>query len=86
MPAGVQIGVNSVQMLCRPSGLVGYDGKIRTNLSLDSGDGNRLNIDAKLFPFLRPNEPCFVVLAVFQVNPEDAPLIEAKSKLIIPGA
>lgn len=70
----VSIGAQSVQLAMNPSGLVGPDGKIKSNLHLDSGQGSHsLNLPAEAFPFLVPNTPVLVIITVVQVRSEDKP-------------
>lgn len=80
----VSIGVNSIQISGKVSGISGPDGRIKSNLSIDSGDGVRLFLPAAMFPFCRPNQDVFCVIAVMQVNQEVPVIEQVKSSLIIP--
>lgn len=79
----IKLGANSLQFLARASGLVGPDGLIKKNLSLDA-PGFRINSPAEAFPFIDPNEPVMVILTLVQVRPDKE--IETEKKLIIPNA
>ena len=80
-PPEMNIGANSVQLMLQPSGLVGPNGTVVKNLSLDT-QGVRINVPAEVFPFLDPNHPALVVLSVIQIKPA-AP---KPAPLLIPGA
>lgn len=64
------IKAHSLQLMLEPSGLVGPDGAITSNLSLDGAGGIRLNLPAKAFPPIKPGVACLVILSVVQIQPE----------------
>ena len=76
----IKIDANSVQLMLRPSGLLGPDGLIKSNLSLEGPDGIRINVPVGMFPFLSPDQPALVILSVTQIKPQP-PVVE-KPKLI----
>lgn len=79
--AAFSIGANAIQAMMNPSGLVGPDGRIKSNLSLDS-EGIRIDLPVALFPFLKPQIACIVTLSVVQVAPAEP----QPPALLIPGA
>jgi hypothetical protein len=82
----IKIGLNSIQISGRATGLIGAEGKIKSNLMIDSGDGVRLQLDAKHFPFLTPNEPVFVIIGLMQVREEQASVLDVPKKtILLPG-
>jgi hypothetical protein len=78
-PLDMKIGAHSVQLMLKPSGLIGSSGLIVKNLSLDAA-GVRVTVPAELFPFLDPNHPALVVLSIVQIKPA-----EPKPSIILPG-
>ncbi len=78
------IKAHSLQLMLEPSGIIGQDGTIASNLSLDGPGGVRLNLPAKAFPPIKPGVACLVVLSVIQIQPEEQAIVPAAS-LILPN-
>lgn len=80
----IKIGANSAQLMLRPSGLIGPDGIIKSNLALKDGPITIL-CPAEMFPFLSPDHPALVILSVTQIKPAEPIIEEVKPRLITPG-
>lgn len=77
------VKANAIQFMAEPSGLIGADGRIKSNLTLQDGHGNSLHVHAGLFPFLKPGIGVLVTLSVVQIQPEE-PAVKAPA-LIMPN-
>lgn len=78
------VKANVVQFMAEPSGLIGADGHIKSNLALKDGHGITLAVPIQLFPFLKPGIGVLVTLSVVQIQPEE-PVIAPAQKLILPN-